>query len=281
MIVPVYNQWQLVPELLAHLKQQDFDSFELLLVDNGSTHIPDQPELPAFARLLHCSTPGSYAARNTGIENAGGQYLAFTDTDCRPSPYWLEYGLTCLREHDANKTIVGGAIEVIPSGDEPNHYERYDMVLGLRQAHYIDRGYATTANLFVAKALCESIGGFDASRFSGGDAEFCRRAGRQGIHVAYCQDALIRHPARDSWQAHVHKTRRIKGGQIRHGTLSSRVRFGVKILMPPVWAWRTILQNKQLTPGQQLHLCFIKARLWLVEIAELARLLAGGAPKRE
>lgn len=280
-IVPVFNQWHLIPLLLERLGAQSRQDFELLLVDNGSDSVPDPSSLPAFCRLLRCDTPGSYAARNHGIEQAAGDYLVFTDSDCLPQPRWLEAGLACLREAGHSKVIVGGGIEVIPADRQPNRYERYDMVLGLRQAHYIERGYATTANLFVSQALCRQIGGFDARRFSGGDAEFCHRAGRQGVSVIYCEQALIRHPARDSWQAHAHKTRRIKGGQIRCGHFTRRLKFGFKTLLPPLWAWRTILRSRGLPFGEKLDLCLIKARLWLVEIAELIRLLSGGNPKRE
>jgi glycosyltransferase involved in cell wall biosynthesis len=90
-IVPVFNHWQLIPLLLDLLKNQTIpDSrFEIILVDNGSDHIPEIDDLPGNTRIIGCSTPGSYAARNEGIKHAKGRILAFTDADCRPAPCWL------------------------------------------------------------------------------------------------------------------------------------------------------------------------------------------------
>ncbi|MDZ7736225.1 MAG: glycosyltransferase [Gammaproteobacteria bacterium] len=216
-IVPVYNQWDLVPKLIGCLDSQSLGqkAFELLLIDNGSSQLPDPVGLPPFARLLHCQEPGSYAARNQGIKHARGAYLVFTDADCLPSSQWLEQGLQCIKHADRpHHTIVAGGIQMVPFNDNSiNAYELYDMTLGLLQEHYVRMGYGTTANLFFAKSIINRVGCFEQSRYSGGDAEFCRRASQYGVEMYYCAAALVYHPARASWQELAHKARRIKGGK--------------------------------------------------------------------
>jgi glycosyltransferase involved in cell wall biosynthesis len=49
------------------------------------------------ARTGFEARPGSYAARNTGIELARGDILAFTDADCLPAADWIEHGLAALQ----------------------------------------------------------------------------------------------------------------------------------------------------------------------------------------
>ena len=90
-IVPVYEQWNLVPSLLQAIEQQTIapDDIELILVDNGSRHPMAPGVLPPFARMYRCSTPGSYAARNMGAGQALGRWLVFTDADCVPDREWL------------------------------------------------------------------------------------------------------------------------------------------------------------------------------------------------
>lgn len=215
-IVPVYNQWQLIPELIERLRAQTIgsDRFELLLVDNGSDQLPALALSSFSTKQLICTTPGSYAARNHGAGFATGEILAFTDADCRPHPQWLAKGVACLRQYDNTGSLIGGAITVVAANPaSPNPYELYDTILGLPQELYVRvSGFSVTANLFVLKAVYDRLDGFDAGRLSGGDADFCRRATALGCGLHYCAGALVEHPARTSLDALITKVRRIKGG---------------------------------------------------------------------
>lgn len=283
-IVPVFNHWNLVPKLIECLTRQTVgtDNFELLLVDNGSDHIPEDVELPAFARLLHCDTPGSYAARNTGIDEAHGEYVAFTDADCQPSPDWLEYAIAFAERQSPDQTIVAGAVAVLAAEDrEPNPYELYDMAVGLPQIRYVQRGYGTTANLVLCRTIIQTVGQFDTTRYSGGDAAFCRQAGRQGIATRYCAQAVVFHPARGTWEELASKVRRIKGGQISAGPYHRRILYALRTLLPPVERWHTIMTSNRLrTTRERLIVFNVQCRLWITEIAELIRLSLGNKPTR-
>jgi len=73
--------------------------------------------------------------------------------------------------------------------------EVFDVIMILPQEHYVRRGYAVTANLFVPAAAFDEIGLFDEQRFSGGDAEFCCRASSQGWRLPYHPEARAIYPA--------------------------------------------------------------------------------------
>ena len=280
-VVPVFNQWHLVPELLRCLEMQTFDhdAFEVLLVDNGSEYIPPPTGEPRFVRRLVCSTPGSYAARNLGIAQARGAVVAFTDADCRPHPQWLQAALGRMQ---GSRMLLAGAIRIVPRDPgNPNRYEVYDMMLGMPQARYVRRGYAITANLFVPRAVLNELGGFDARRFSGGDAEFCRRARDAHIALEYVESAVVEHPARDSWAALATKVRRIKGGQLAAGPLRQKALYAVRAFLPPVRAWWRVLRASSFSWRHRIGSLFVQARLWLVEMAEVLRLLLGRRPERK
>jgi GT2 family glycosyltransferase len=281
-IVPVFNHWEAIPRLIASLAAQTLavEQFELLIVDNGSDAMPHEPDLPPWARLLYCNTPGSYAARNIAIAEARGQLLAFTDADCRPESDWLTAGLACQMRSGAN-TLVAGDIRIVPQDEaQPTIYEIYDMILGLPQRRYVERGYAITANLFVPRAVFDVVGVFDAQRFSGGDADLCRRASSAGFRLTFCVQSIIVHPARYEWRDLVVKARRVKGGQIMAGSLMRRITYIFRTLIPPVYVWKIAMRAQSFTIAQRLRVCMIKTRLWGVELLEMLRLLAGGAPGR-
>ena len=282
-IVPVFNHWHLVPGLIAALSAQSLDcrTIEVFLVDNNSDVIPEDIELPPWAHMLKCTAPGSYAARNLGLEHARGRWIAFTDADCRPAPDWLKNALDRLAANERDDTIVAGNI-VIEPGDWDNltRAEMYDVALGLPQKRYVGRGYAVTANLVVPRKIIDAVGGFNHKRFSGGDAEFCRTAVASGFHLTYAPDVEVTHPARTNVSELITKRRRVKGGQICAGPFNRRFLYGVRTFMPPVFAMTHALQSKRLPPRQRLNVFAFVVLLWFVDMRETVRLLLGGKPER-
>lgn len=281
-IVPVYRHWHMVPDLLERLENQSLPPgrFEVIVVDNASPEGPPAAKLPANARILHCGAPGSYAARNHGAHHAGGAWLAFTDADCRPAPDWLEALDEAAAEH-GETALIAGPVEVVARSDAPRAPEIYDIVKGIPQAHYVSRGYAATANLAVPKAVFEALGGFDDRRFSGGDAEFCRRAGARGFALVYAPHARVDHPARVTWQEVATKARRIKGGQLTAGPLRNRAAWLLRTFAPPVrGAWR-FLRSTAHPLRHRLVAVLVLIRLWGVELGETLRLAAGGKAERQ
>ncbi len=284
-IVPVYNDWHCIPALMDCLARQTLpaEQFEVLLVDNGSdVFLP--PEMTATnVRILHCHIPGSYAARNHGIEQARGDWLAFTDADCRPAPDWLQQFLA-QRPGQGAKTpqleLLAGQVCMTASGPSPSVWEMHDLVKGIPQAWYVQRGYAATANLFAPADLARQLGGFDTTRYSGGDADFCRRAVAAGAKLRYVDAAVVEHPARTTWPKLAAKYRRIKGGQITQGSVRQRLVWVARTFLPPAIAWTRFLCARPWPMRYRVSACAVQLRLWGMEMLETVRLLAGARPKR-
>jgi GT2 family glycosyltransferase len=280
-ITPVHNHWHLVPKLLECLADQTLPQteFEIVLVENCSDDFRPPDPLPPNARIEHCRTPGSYAARNEGIKHATGTWLAFTDADCRPRPDWLENLMAATEQvnqstsQPANHlTLFAGAVEMIPQNDPPNRYEIYDLVRGIPQSWYVKRGYAATANLAVSAELMNRLGGFDASRHSGGDAELCRRARKAGAALEYVPNAVAEHPARQSWEELVAKVRRVKHGQVASGARAERWRWRLRTLLPPLIETFKYLRARQWPLSFRLQAIAVQFRLWPVDVHETWRL---------
>lgn len=280
-IVPVFNHWSLVPALLDALSRQSIgtDRFELLLVDNGSDHVPEL-RLPPWARLLHCATPGSYAARNLAVDAVHSPLLAFTDADCRPRPQWLAELIAQAAADDCRSLVAGGVVMEPQDWNAMTPSEVFDVVMGLPQQRYVSHGYAVTANLLIPAQAFRQVGPFDASRFSGGDAEFCRRAVSSGWRLRYCAAAEVVHPARREWHELCIKQRRVKGGQLTAGPLRRRWLYGLVTLLPPLRQCMFALRSGRLGMPQRLQVCVMLLRLWGVGLREMIRVLQGGRPER-
>lgn len=78
-IIPYYNAQKYTDELLNVLNPQITEDIEVILIDDGST-IPFKNKYK-WLRVIRQENGGASAARNTGLDNATGEYIAFIDAD--------------------------------------------------------------------------------------------------------------------------------------------------------------------------------------------------------
>ncbi len=215
-IIPVLNDVDRLRTCLQALHQQTFpeDRYEIIVVDNGPSDdvaacVAQFPNV----RYLVETIPTQFAARNTAIKAAKGEILAFTDADCLPGRQWLAKGVEKITQ-TPNCGLVGGHIEVFPANpDDPSPVELFEVITALPQEELIQRwGFGATANIFTYRHIFETVGLFDTALASGGDLEWGKRVSRAGYAVVYAPEAIIRHPARDSWKALRARTIRVIGG---------------------------------------------------------------------
>jgi GT2 family glycosyltransferase len=167
---------------------------EVIVVDNGSSDATAEVARAAGARVVSLARPGRAAARNRGAAEAEADRIAFLDADCRPAPGWADALERCLER----VPLVGGPV-AISTGDPPNASERFDALWRFRQERTIREGrWAASANLAVTREAFDAVGGFDEAYDSAEDVDFCIRAARLGLEIAYCEDASVTHPASTS-----------------------------------------------------------------------------------
>src|SRR5262245_50985738 len=101
-IIPLYNKATTVERTLASIDAQTIRDFEVIVVDDGSTDgsadlIAAWPE-PRI-RLIRQENAGPGAARNKGLAEANGRYVAFLDADDEWLPEFLEHSLHLLESY--------------------------------------------------------------------------------------------------------------------------------------------------------------------------------------
>lgn len=83
-IIPTYNRLSMLKEAVESVLAQDYEDFELIVVDDGSTDGTSEAmkQYGKRVRILeHTENRGVSAARNRGILHARGKYVAFLDSD--------------------------------------------------------------------------------------------------------------------------------------------------------------------------------------------------------
>ena len=136
-IVPIYNVAQYLRKCVDSLLAQDYDSYEIILVDDGSTDSCPQicddyaakhntshiTHHTCPIRVIHQPNAGLSAARNSGIKVANGDYIMFVDSDDYIEPNVLG-GLMAQMERD-NLDVLRFRLQYVnPEGEAYNPYKR-------------------------------------------------------------------------------------------------------------------------------------------------------------
>jgi len=122
-IVPMYNEEKNIVSLLARLEQQSLRKFEVIVVDDGSsdssaTLVKNYKPVNYELKLLHQNNQGAAKAREYGIRESGGEFIAVVDCDDDLSFYSLENTLSHFLDNNVDISLfelyyvnsVGGAV---------------------------------------------------------------------------------------------------------------------------------------------------------------------------
>lgn len=112
-IVPCYNPGKHFKKMLASVFGQNFQDFELILIDDGCTDGTDKlidechERYPDRVHVVHKENGGQSIARNMGIEMAKGEYLLFWDSDDYADADYIETLYTAGVEADSEMVLTG------------------------------------------------------------------------------------------------------------------------------------------------------------------------------
>ena len=168
-VVPTFQRPEGLARCLEALAAQEFprDRFEVVVVDDGSAE-PPRSVVARFARMLDVRlieqrNSGPAAARNAGAAAARGDYLAFTDDDCRPDPHWLRALDDVVARHPG--CAVGGRVEnALADG---LYSTASQLLIDFLYEYYNGREgvsrFFITSNLAFPTNAFRALGGFDVS----------------------------------------------------------------------------------------------------------------------
>jgi glycosyltransferase involved in cell wall biosynthesis len=208
-IIPHYNDLANLERCMGLLAAQTLpkSQFEVVVADNNSRCGLKEVErvCGALARVVPAPIQGAGAARNAAVEASRGRALAFIDSDCRPTPTWLERGLTALKSAD----IVGGQVEVdVEDPAHPTAVEAFEKVFAFNFKRYIEAvGFSGSGNMFVPREIFDRVGGFRG--LVAEDVDWGKRAVAANYRFRYAADVVVSHPARRNWSELTQKQRKV------------------------------------------------------------------------
>ena len=161
-IIPTFNRWPLVGEAVESVLGQSVSDFELIVVDDGSTDGTPK-EMASFGSRLHFyATPrgGVASARNFGVSQARGRYLAFLDSDDLWWPRKLEVQTSFFEQHPEVQLCQTDEIW-IRNGIRVNSKFIHRKPSGDIFVRSLELCLVSPSAVMMTKELFERLGGFD------------------------------------------------------------------------------------------------------------------------
>ena len=172
-VIATHNRANYLMQALEGLAHQTLphEEFEVLVVDNNSTDETKQvvtlfAKTNSFVKYLYELRIGSNIARNTGLRQAMGKYVAFLDDDAVPSPFWLENIIKAFNSQTL-LGIVGGKVDPVWEKERP----KWIQGKLLKALSILDYGnsprflkeneFFFSVNMAFKRELLEQFGGFE------------------------------------------------------------------------------------------------------------------------
>ena len=202
-VVCAYNAADTIDDCLTALDGLTYPNVEILVVNDGSTDATaDIASRYPRVRVINISSSGLCVARNTGLAEATGDIVAYTDADCRVDPDWLTY----LVQPFLHSDLVGvGGPNVVPPDDPWMAQSVARAPGGPTQVMLDDRiaEHIPGCNMAFSREALLSIDGFNPVYLrAGDDVDICWRLQAQHHEIGFAPAALVWHHHRASIKAY-------------------------------------------------------------------------------
>ena len=208
--MPAFNAAQHIRQSIQSVLEQTFDDWDLIVVDDGST---DETATVAGSfsdsriRCIRRENGGQAAARNTGITNTQGEFIAFLDADDLWLPEKLDRQIDVARRTRADVVYCDGYVFFDSGNDERSDF--FAVVPGLKDGSTMmpllyQYNRIATLSAMVKRNVIESVGLFDESRLFQNceDYELWLRLARAGRTFYGMSDKLMRYRRHESSTTH-------------------------------------------------------------------------------
>lgn len=202
-IVPVYNRPEEVDELLESLCAQTYDSFEVLIIEDGSERdaesVTESYRDRLNIRYYKKENTGQGFSRNFGFDRASGDYFVVFDSDCLVPKHYFQHVTEQLKQRPVD--AWGGPDRAHTSFSTLQKAISYVMTSplttgGIRGGEkQLSRFHPRSFNMGISREVYQKTGGYRITRM-GEDIEFSIRIIQQGFRVELFPEAFVWHKRR-------------------------------------------------------------------------------------
>jgi glycosyltransferase involved in cell wall biosynthesis len=145
-IIPIYNGAKHIEACLHSVLQQEFQNFEVLIINDGSTDATNSVcqefiqsnSLESKYRVISVPNSGVSSARNIGLSQASGEYVAFLDSDDIWSPHKLGAQVSFL---ESNSDYIGCITSFYLFTDVDGHNPKAGRLISHKDLNSLKNGW--------------------------------------------------------------------------------------------------------------------------------------------
>lgn len=190
-IIAVKNRERLIGRCLQALMEVDYRNYEVIVVDDHSSDNTAGIVKTFPVKLRRSKGKGIGAAKNTGISEATGDILAFTDSDCLVAKDWISQIVKLHLQHQEVMGIGG----IIKNPISSNFFARFGQKLcfdpPISQQDFVKSIGGN--NISYKREVFNSVGLFDERFVTGEDPDMCWRLGQKEMKILYSPSIVIYH----------------------------------------------------------------------------------------
>lgn len=189
-VLPTYERGSVVATAVESVLAQSYERFELLVVDGGSTdgtrEAVESIGDPRVRYYRRAEPAGASTARNVGVRETDGEFVAFIDSDDRWHPDKLRRQVATLRAGGSDYAVAYTGIEKDAGEPRTREGESGDVEAAVRRMAVP----TYTSTLLVRRRALAGCGGFDESLPCFEDWDLCLRLAADH-EFAYLPDSLV------------------------------------------------------------------------------------------
>jgi glycosyltransferase involved in cell wall biosynthesis len=164
-ILPTFNRAYLIEKSIESVLKQTFTNFELLIIDDGSTDdtetVVQNINDPRIKYIKCIENKGASRARNIGIKNAQGEYIAFQDSDDEWYPNKLEMHMEAFKTASPDVGVVYTGLYQLTNDRKVYYPKDHSLAEGDMLSEILNKGGIWTVSLCIKKECFDVIGAFD------------------------------------------------------------------------------------------------------------------------
>lgn len=216
-VIPVYDGEKYLAEAIESVLEQTLKPYEVIVVDDGSTDNSAKVAESFFphVKLIQMEQSGPSAARNVGVLEANGYYLAFLDADDIWMSNKLKLQMDFLASNEDIDVLFGKSIQFYSPDLPANSRKKIRLVEGAQPFH----GPET---LLLSKKLFLSIGLFNENYKTGENIDWYMRALDSGHKIHALNKVLVRRRIHSKNRSRFSKSHRSDYLRIVRETLARR-----------------------------------------------------------
>lgn len=197
-VIPAYMSAGSISETLDSVFSQTHKDFEVIVVNDGS---PDEADLegallPYIDDIVYISqrNGGAGSARNSGIQAARGDIVAFIDADDVWQPAYLSRQCEFIERHGLDMCYCDAELFGTPSVEGTTFMQTSPSVGEVSVAALLDlRCNVITSGTVVRRRVLERVGGFEHGRVLSEDFHLWVRLAASGARIGYQRDQLLKY----------------------------------------------------------------------------------------